>query len=171
MAFIWEVLVHTPVWVWLLLAGLIWLGWKSSQPGSVSLIRLALIPAALTAWGIYELLVVFVPTPFNLLLWGAGLAIGFGIGSVLVRLSEIRVREGGKILKPADRTALPLILLAFLIKYALAVYSAITPHAGDKLLFVCLVLTLGGLFAGIFIGKLGVFVRAYLAGPRGQTAL
>lgn len=47
---------HTPLWVFALLAFLIWLGAQALRPRAVPLWRLVLVPAAFIVWGVVSLL-------------------------------------------------------------------------------------------------------------------
>ena len=44
-----QIIIHTPVWVWALLALLLWLGIKQSRPGQPSLLRITVMPLVLTS--------------------------------------------------------------------------------------------------------------------------
>lgn len=50
-----QILTHTPVWVWILFVFLITRGIKARQPATVTLEKLAIIPAIFLIWDIYDL--------------------------------------------------------------------------------------------------------------------
>lgn len=53
--FVVAMLVHTPVWVYVLLVFLLFRGIKARVPATVTLEKLALIPALFLFWDIYDL--------------------------------------------------------------------------------------------------------------------
>ena len=53
--FVVAMLVHTPVWVYVLLVFLLFRGIKARIPATVTLEKLALIPALFLFWDIYDL--------------------------------------------------------------------------------------------------------------------
>lgn len=57
------VVTHTPVWVWVLFIFLISRGLKARRPATVTLERLAIIPAIFLIWDIYDLVVYRTLTP------------------------------------------------------------------------------------------------------------
>jgi hypothetical protein len=44
MAFVHQILIHTPVWVWALLAFLVWQGIKAMQPRTTPIWRALIVP-------------------------------------------------------------------------------------------------------------------------------
>lgn len=161
MKFLAEMLRHTPPWVWALFFFLIWLGWKSGRPGRTSLLRLGVIPATLSFWGLYELVGVLGITPLTAFIWIAGFIMGGVVGIYIAQRLRIVGCSNGELERAADRTALPIIVLAFVIKYATAVAFAVSPHFLRTPIMAVAIAMTGGLFPGVFVGKFAVFVGAY----------
>lgn len=70
--FLFGVVTHTPAWVWVLFIFLISRGIKARRPATVTLERLAIIPAIFLIWDIYDLVVYRTLTPGTVALWTAG---------------------------------------------------------------------------------------------------
>lgn len=51
MTFAWQILIHTPVWVWMLLAFLLWQGIQAMRPRRTPIWRALIVPVAFIAWG------------------------------------------------------------------------------------------------------------------------
>lgn len=51
------ILTHTPVWVWVLFIFLVSRGLNARKPATVTLEKLAIIPAIFLIWDIYDLVV------------------------------------------------------------------------------------------------------------------
>lgn len=155
--FIIGILTHTPVWVWVLFVFLISRGIKARKPATVTLERLAIIPAIFLVWDIYDLVVYREITLSTVTLWIAGILAGAGLGYVLIRSAAItRAGAPRSISRQADYTALPFMMLAFLVKYVLGVMSAISPQTLQQPAMSAFAIVTGGVFAGVFIGK---FIR------------
>lgn len=80
-----QIVIHTPVWVWVLFVFLVSRGIKARQPATVTLEKLAIIPAIFLFWDIYDLVVHRQLTLSTLALWIAGILTGAVLGFVLVK--------------------------------------------------------------------------------------
>lgn len=157
-----QFMIHTPVWVWLLLAYLIFRGVKARRPAQTSLLKLAVIPAVFTVWGLTDLARLYGLKPETAGLWLTGIAVGALIGWRLLFHADIRADQAaGVINRPADHTLLPLLLVTFAVKYAFGVIAATSPDLLQHMGFRMADLLLSGLFTGIFIGKFARYTRAY----------
>lgn len=165
------ILVRTPPWVWLLLGYLVWIGLKARRPGETSLVKLAIVPALLTIWSLYELTRLLAPTAGTIGLWLAGAIFGCAIGAALLRRMALHVdRARGVIQRPADPTLLPLLLATFAVKYGFGVMQAVAPaqleHGGPRAAY----LLASGLFVGIFLGKFASYARRWRDAAAPSTA-
>lgn len=128
MEWIVQILVRTPWWVFALLAYLVSRGIRACRPADVTLYQLALVPALLTGWGLYDLARRYGADLWALAPWVLALAVGIAFGAAILRGAPFSSdRACGIVHRPADFTVLPLILLAFGIKYTFAVAAAISP--------------------------------------------
>ncbi|MGH8086665.1 MAG: DUF6622 family protein, partial [Stenotrophomonas sp.] len=94
---------HTPLWVWALLAFLITRGVAAMKPGEVSLGRLAIVPALFTVWGLYSISARYGASWQAWATWLVGIAVGAGIGWMLLRRSTLTAnRATGKLWRDAD---------------------------------------------------------------------
>lgn len=162
--FISGVLIHTPVWVYLILLFLISRGIRARKPATVALEKLAIIPAIFLIWDIYDLLVFRQLTLATCSLWLVGLLSGAAMGYILIKRSSVtRTAAPRTVYREADYSALPFMMLAFAVKYVLGVMSAIAPDVLQRPGVSALVIITGGLFAGVFVGKFARYVRVYLS--------
>lgn len=164
-AFITGTLTHTPIWVWVLFVFLIARGIKARKPATVTLEKLAIIPAIFLIWDIYDLVMHRHITVANCALWVAGILVGAALGYLLIKqVATTRATEPRSIHRQADYSALPFMMLAFLVKYVLGVMTAISPERLQQPTISAFAILSGGLFAGVFIGKFTRYVRVYLSG-------
>jgi hypothetical protein len=149
-----QFIVQTPIWVWPLLAYLITRGVKARKPGNTTLAKIAVIPVLFTAMSVHDLLALYGLTADTTGLWLVGIVAGVAGGWLIVsRMNVIADRSAGILRRPADYTLLPLVLLAFAIKYFFGVVASVSPELLTDGSFRVADVILSGLFTGLFIGK------------------
>lgn len=167
-----EILAHTPVWVWVLLAFLIYRGVAAMQPREVSPSRILIIPAVFFVWGASGLLAGPSGSALAIALFVVALLVGLAAGRALTSLSPPPrlSRATGMLAMPGSPATLVLIGLAFCAKYAGGVALAMTADAAVHAELASAMTAVGGLFAGIFWGRtLGQFQRALKADGQPAT--
>ena len=163
--FITQIVVHTPLWVWAIFIFLLSRGIKARKPATVTLEKLAIIPAIFLIWDIYDLLTYRGLSFATCALWLVGLLSGAAMGYVLIHRTAIMRGTAPRTLhRQPDYTALPFMMLAFAVKYVLGVMSATAPAALERPGVSAFVIVVGGLLAGVFLGKFTRYVAIYLAG-------
>ena len=154
------ILVHTPLWVWGLLALLIWLGTLSLRPRAQPLRRLLIVPAVFFLMGLSRLLLggksidlIAVWLLSAMLL--AALALYTGPRNVSID------RDTGYIRRPGS--VLPLVrnILVFLLQYAVAVLTAMKLNVGIDVAMAGQAVS--GACAGYFLGWTVALLRSYRA--------
>jgi hypothetical protein len=141
------------------------------RAADVNPLKLALVPALFGIWGLHDLVRLDGVDPATIGLWLLALAAGATLGMWLLRHALVSVdRTLGIIHRPGDGTVLPLILLAFGIKYGLGVIGAMTPALLQNTGFWVLEVVASGGFTGIFLGKYVVYLRAYFTDGTGRAA-
>lgn len=88
-----QILTHTPVWVWVLLVFLVTRGIKARQPATVTLEKLAIVPAIFLFWDIYDLVVHRQLILSTFALWIAGILAGAALGFVLIKQFRPRAQQ------------------------------------------------------------------------------
>jgi hypothetical protein len=156
-----QIISHTPVYVWALLAFLLYRGYLASQDRELSLLKVAVIP------GVMLVLALSGMNAHGALgagVWGVW-AVGMAAGAVLswtLTSSDIAVnRAAGTILQRGSWLPLALMIAIFVTKYTVAVLSAMHPELPHSLPFALGVTILYGLFNGVFIGRLARYAGAY----------
>lgn len=149
-----QILAHTPRWVFVLFALLVWLGAKQLLAGSVSLTRVTLLPIAMTGLSFYGMLSTFGDSPIALLGWA-------GAATVLLLTVQRWPLSAAARYDAATRTchlpgsATPLALMMgiFFTKYAVGVLVAMHPELPRHAGFALGIGTLYGAFSGIFAAR------------------
>jgi hypothetical protein len=166
-----QILSHTPVYVWVLLAALTTLGLLQTRRRRVAPMRLVALPAVLLGLGLWSMAPAFRALPISGAAWLAALALGAAAGL------RMRLAPGTAWLDTQRRFDLPgswmpmaLVLVIFLLRYAVGVGSALHPDwrnwAG---LQVSLAVTFG-LLAGLQLGRTGSLLRLSRGAPARSTA-
>jgi hypothetical protein len=165
------ILGHTPLWVWPLLAFLIYRGVAAMQPRAVSPGRMLIIPAVFLIWGCAGLIGAPGDPVWILAAFVAAGAVGLALGRGLAALSPPPAPAApGLIGMPGSPTTLILILAAFACKYAGNVGLALAEEADARALWSIGLAAAGGLFAGLFWGRtLGLLWRALVAAGEAPT--
>jgi len=149
-----QIVLHTPAWVWVLLAALVALGVAQSRPRAVHPLQLLALPLALLGLGLSSLLPAFVSLPVLAAVWAGALGLGLRAGLWLPVASTTRWDGARKRLHLAG-SWLPLvvILVIFSLRYTAAVSLALHP-AWRQDLAVQLPLCLAfGALSGLFLGR------------------
>ena len=160
-----QIISHTPIYVWALLAFLVYRGVQAAKDREVSLPKLFIIPVVM-------LLISLAGMNGNGLL-GAGVWGVWLTGMLAAVLITWTAGKGGIVVDRAAGTVLqrgswmPLVLMIaiFITKYSVAVLSVMHPELQRQIVFVVAVSGLFGVFNGVFIGRLLRCVAAYVRQP------
>lgn len=153
-----QILQHTPPWVWMLLAALLYLGHLQSRTRVMSKARLFALPAAMVALSLYSLFATLGATRLGFAAWLTG-----GILAALLYRSFRRPAGTGQVSDtrvyaiPGSWLPMALILAIFITRYAVAVAIAIEAALLEASPFVAI--------AGVTYGFLScaLFARAHTA--------
>jgi putative Mn2+ efflux pump MntP len=149
-----QIILNTPLWVWALLAFLIYRGILASVDREVPLKRLLIIPAVMLALSVQGIVSTFGITPATALTWLPFIAIGAVLAWALFRRDSVEPRPArNAVFQRGSWTPLVLMMGIFLTKYAVGVTLAMQPNHAHELLFAAGVCALYGLFNGVFIGQ------------------
>jgi len=171
-----QILANTPLWVWGLLVALLALGYSQARDRSASLVRITVMPVAMTTLSIWGTVSAFGSSPmfgYTMLAWMFAAALFF---SVVTPTAAPR----GTSYDPATRTfAMPgswvpmlLILGIFMTKYVVGVGLAMDPGLARNGQYTLVVGTLYGLFSGVFAGRAArLWVLARRSMPSGMPVL
>ena len=151
------ILRGTPTFVWVLLAVLVWIGISQARDREASLLRVSVMPAVMTAFGIWGMVSAFVASPmfgYAMLMWMFALSVSFAL------VGTMRPPRGAEF-HPATRTfflpgswaPLALIVGIFLTRYVVNVDLAMQPALARDGQYTLIVGALYGLTSGIFIGR------------------
>ena len=158
MKFAWQMLIHTPIWVFPLLAWLVWQGIKAMRPRTVTIWRSLIVPAVFIVWGLSRLLSRQQDLMWLLIAWLAAAAVLLVAGLLTAQPLELD-HTTGEIKRPGS--VLPLIrnVTVFALQYTVAVITAVDPHDATTAAIAGRVIS-GGT-TGYFLGRTIALLRQY----------
>jgi len=149
-----QILTHTPIHVWAILAFLVYRGMVALHDRDVEIRKLCIIPIVMLVLSLQDIAAKFGLEGIALAAWLAGMAVAlppvlvFGANRIAAGSAPGTVRVRGSWMP------LALMMAVFFTKYAASVMLAIFPQAHGSALVAGVVCALFGLFNGIFVGRL-----------------
>jgi len=157
---VFEILRHTPVWVYALFAYLVWMGLSRLRPSLRDVRRVYVVPAVFIVWGLSGLAQRADVLPNAGWNWALGAVIGIALGGMLQQRMQVD-RPRRRVLQPASVVPLLRNVAIFGSHYLLNVAAAIHPR--DSAGYLGWDVIVSGLSAGYFIGWAIRFALAYRA--------
>lgn len=165
-----QILVHTPLWVWGLLAALLALGWSQTRTRELGLARLTLLPLVMLALSFAGVATTFTHAAPSLLAWAAGVAAAVAVGRRVLPVRGASWSDAKAVLHvPGSWLPMALIVALFLIKYGVGVTLATEPTLAADTAFGMECGLAYGVFSGLFAAR-ALALRAVAAAPRATPA-
>ena len=166
-----QIIAKTPVWVWGLLAFLIYRGFMASIDRVTTLRSAFIIPAVMLALSIQGIAATFGADPLAAPIWLGFVFAGTALTWSLVDASRISADPAkGTVRQPGSWTPMMLMMGIFLTKYVVTATLAMHPEFKQQAMFTAGVCALYGVFNGIFIGRLLRIVSVYRGSAQRMTA-
>lgn len=154
-----DIVVYTPLWVWALLALLLWLGWSARAPRTVHPLRLAALPMVGFGMTIAGAVQSAVPG-LTLAGWAVGLLLSLPLGWAVGRQRAVAWQPNGRLWVEGGWFMLGFALSVFAVRYALGVTFGIWPRLATQPVWIAGAGMVGGVVAGIGLGWLaGLLAR------------
>ena len=154
------IITHTPAWVWLLLAFLIYRGVGALSERPLLAGNVLPLPIVLTGWGLVSMFTRYGDDVGVMACWGLAYIAAFALGYLSVAQNAVRgTREAPR--QTGSVVPLLLIVSIFVVKYSVEVTFGFHPEiVGTSPVSNCVALVYGGL-AGVMGGRvLRCFERA-----------
>jgi hypothetical protein len=158
MKFAWQVLIHTPLWVFPLFAYLVWLGIKAMQPRTVTIWRSLIVPMVFIVWGLSRLLSRQQDVMWPLLAWLAAALVLMLVALLTAQPFEFD-HASGKITRPGSVVPLIRNVTMFALQYTVAVISAVDSDGRTTATLVGRAVS--GATTGYFLGRTIALLRQY----------
>ncbi|QGZ41908.1 hypothetical protein IP92_04259 [Pseudoduganella flava] len=147
-----QIVTHTPIYVWLLLAFLVSRGIAASRDRVLPLRRVFVIPAVLLVLSVQDMAHRFGLDAAPVLGWLAGASAATLLAWRATAPAQVD-RAAGTVLQRGSWLPLALMLATFVTKYAVAVACAVRPDLAAGAGFAATAGALYGVFNGLFVGR------------------
>ncbi|HSI00501.1 MAG TPA: alpha/beta fold hydrolase [Reyranella sp.] len=148
-----DIVAHTPLWVWPLLALVLWLGWWARAPRIVHPLRLAALP--LVGLGVTLAGIVQSMAPaLTLAGWLVGLLLSLPLGWAVGRRRAVAWQPDGRVWIDGGWFLLGFALSIFAARYALGVTFGVWPRLAAQPAWIAGAGAVGGAIAGTGLGWL-----------------
>ncbi|CAN5841224.1 hypothetical protein BH11PSE13_BH11PSE13_16450 [soil metagenome] len=170
-----QIITHTPRWVFGLFVLLVWIGCKQLVSGSVSLVKVTVMPIAMTGLAIYGVASAFGASnaagPAALLAWAAAAAALLAISIRQPLHANTRYDAEAREFNVAG-SAVPLMLMMgiFFTKYVVGVSLAMHPELAHQTSVAVGVSALYGAFTGVFVGRAARLWKLAIRTDRGMAS-
>lgn len=149
-----QILTHTPVFVWALLAGLIALGVAQSRERRVAPARLLALPALMLGLGAWSLAPGMAALPLVALVWVAALTLGTAGGlRAPQQPGTAWLANVGRFQLPGSWIPMGFILVIFVLRYTSSVALVMHPAWRGTLAVQAPLALVLGLITGLSIGR------------------
>jgi non-heme chloroperoxidase len=154
-----DIALHTPLWVWPLLALVLWLGWSARKARTVRRPWLAVLPLVGLGVTVAGAVQSAAPT-LTFAGWLVGLLLTLPVGHAVGRRREVRRQEDGRVWIAGGWFALGFAVSIFAARYALGVTFGVWPQLARQPAWIAGAGVVGGVIAGIGLGWLtGLLLR------------
>ena len=151
-----DLITQTPIYAWVLLLYLLFIGWRATKPRTIWVPQLFLVPFILTLSKFLKLL--SVNLIYTLAPWIAGLLIGTLAGSQHKRIEFLLSKNAVRL--PGSSMTLVMFLVLFGAKYSLNVLQTMNPDWCIICINLDTVLTF--IFAGYSFSKATTYTIRFL---------
>lgn len=166
-ATIYLVLTHTPSWVFVLFAYLMWISVLRLRPSIRQLGRIFITPGIFIVWGIVGLFRHPSDLPHEVLHWFTGAALGLALG-IAGGMNFTVDRPRQLVLLRGSIMPMIRIMLIFGAHYALQVAAAL--HSDQRELWLTCDTYVSGASAGYYMGWSIRFLKSYRVAPQADLA-
>lgn len=146
-----EVLIRTPLWVWILLFILIKRGIAISQERPINLSKMFLVPVIFMMWGLEKIINKFSHLGYCLISYTIFILPGILIGYLLYKKYQIYFKQDTVIFRKKCYLPLIIILINFFVKYLLNVTLEVSSSFYDDIAFNVMYSAISGLSVGLFL--------------------
>lgn len=149
-----EILTHTPLWVYGLFVGLIFVGWQQTRERYVKQPTLLILPLGMLALSFFGATSSFGYSLTIMLLWLAGVLSSTIIGLLLFSASSASYQAQNASFKVLGSWWPMIFIMAiFFTKYAVGVLTSIKPELFANAALVLSLATFYGILSGTFIAR------------------
>ena len=155
-----EIIKNTPVWVFILLLGLIYLGYTQSKNREVAFNKIFILPISMLILSIFGIFSAFGLVAYAWVFWLLGEILSILIGLKYLKLNNTSYNSEKKSFHiQGSWTPMFIILLIFSLKYFVGFAIARQLPIVDTFEFLVIVSFLYGALSGVFLSKTAALIK------------
>ncbi|MEQ9643777.1 MAG: hypothetical protein RIM84_27410 [Alphaproteobacteria bacterium] len=158
---VWLAIVHTPLWVWPLIAFSLWLGARELRPHTVPAGTLYILPAMVVILALVYMLAGAAPKPLAYVLWLAAAAPFAALGWVVSAKPLAIHKDQRTIDLPRRVVPLALIVAIICLRYAFGYIYGRWPDLKPDPTYALVQVAIGAAIAGVALGYYGRLLRRF----------
>lgn len=156
-----EIIKNTPIWVFVLFVGLVFLGYSQSKDRVITIKKVFILPFAMSILSIFGVISAFGITKTSLVLWFMGTITSILLCLKLLSSKNIKYDNKTKsYFIPGSWTPMVFILIIFFTKYFVGVVIAKQLPIINAFEFIVIISFLYGLLSGLFLAKCILIVKS-----------
>ncbi len=150
-----DIVTHAPIWVWPLLALVVWLGILQMRDRSYSRVRVLVLPFVLVALSIGSTVSSFGMRAAALGAWGVGVVVAVIGNAIALKWPRHVAHDAAtdSYLVPGSVVPIMLILAIFALRFAVGATLATAPLRAQDATFIIAICSLLGLCSGLFLAR------------------
>lgn len=149
-----QILQHTPVWVFGLLIGLLFLGYSQTKTRLLSIKRLIILPVVMLVLSALGIASSFGLQIQSLATWGLGIGVALGLNMwISSPRGTTYLADDKQFRVPGSWLPMVMILVIFFTKYLVGVLLALHPQTVHTPFFAISACLLFGLSSGFFLAR------------------
>ena len=149
-----EILINTPIWVYITFTIILYFGLVSCSSGKISIKKIFYLPSIFICLSIYSLIINYGLIAEIILSWSLSLLLATTVVYLLSRNNDNSFYlEEGKLFVPGDYSILLVSLFVFAIKYWFGYTSVVDPEFSSLTYFKVTDSLVSGLAVGFFCGR------------------
>ena len=149
-----QILSHPPLYVWVILALLVWRGVVELREREIAMPRMFVLPLVMLILSLHDIARKFGFDATAFIAWTAAFA---AVALLAWRFGRVRVAPGsapGRVRVAGNVVPLVLMLSIFALKYLTSVLLAVRPDLAGQPMVAAGVCAMFGVFNGYFLGRL-----------------
>jgi len=168
---VWQALIHTPWWVYLIFFYCMFIGVKALKGGVVPFGKMVVIPIIFTYLSLETVYNNFHLDMFVVTTYGISILVGIIVGLVIANVVGLQVDNKKWLLKlPGTWVTLMLLILIFGSKYYFGYAIAADPKLLTNTRFEFWMLAVSAIITGMFIGRVVYYYYRIKKGPWAELA-
>ena len=149
-----QILQHTPLWVFGLFIGLVFLGYTQTKTRLLSVKRLIIFPVVMLSLSALGIVFSFGVDILSFIIWLCGIAFAFAVNYWIASPRGARYLSDEQVFNlPGSWLPMALIMVIFFTKYTVGVLLALHPETVHKLPFIVSACLLFGFGSGFFAAR------------------